>query len=102
MATNVVNANFEIIQGNGSVVCEIDRFPLGEGLYHINIGVGAQNETCDYIPDAGSIIIQQGDFYKSGRLPPPGQRTFFIAHTWRHGGNTKNLNKERGRNKFPI
>jgi len=84
LETDLVNSNFATISVSGSVVCEIEHFPLGEGLYHLEIGVSAQNEICDYIPNAGSITIQQGDFYKTGRLPPLRQRAFFIAHTWRY------------------
>lgn len=83
LETDLSDANFKTVSGNGSVVCEIERFPLGEGQYHLEVGVAAQNEVCDYIPNAGSVTIQQGDFYKTGRLPPAKQRTFFMAHSWR-------------------
>jgi len=94
LETDLLDANFETISGNGSVLCEIERFPLGEGQYHLEVGVSAQNEIYDYIPNAGSITIQQGDFYKTGRLPPSRQRAFFIAHNWRHVDKAKNLNKD--------
>lgn len=58
----------------------IPRFPLRNGSYSFTLFSTVNGEICDYIQNAGSLFVESGDFFKTGKLPPEGQGNFFIDH----------------------
>jgi hypothetical protein len=54
-----------------------------EGTYHINTYVGSNGVMEDYVEDAVSIDVIDGDFHGSGKLRHEGWRDMvLVEHTW--------------------
>jgi hypothetical protein len=54
-----------------------------EGTYHISTYVGSNGAMEDYIEDAVSIDVIDGDFYGSGKLRHEGWRDMVLVdHSW--------------------
>jgi lipopolysaccharide transport system ATP-binding protein len=60
----------------------IEKWPLKEGCYSFVLYSTVNNEIADWIQDAGTIDVEGGDFFNSGKLPPEGQGVFYINHSF--------------------
>jgi len=84
---NVSGDMFSDIPARGRFECLIDRLPLNVGRYDYNVlcEIGTDYEIEDRVNGAGSLVVEQGDFYKSGKLI---HRDFplLVEHHWQvHG-----------------
>lgn len=62
------NKTFDIDEGNGTFVCKIDKFPLSAGILKFNLLIKKGEENINWIRDAGTLEIEDGDFYGTGRV----------------------------------
>ena len=83
LSTALVDSRKLIVSGYGRVDFIIPKWPLMEGNYHINTYVGSNGVMEDYIEDAASIDVIDGDFYGSGKLRHEGWRDMVLVdHSW--------------------
>ena len=66
----------------GVVRCAITRLPLVEGSYRINVLVHRNRQAEDHVEGATRMVVEAGDFYRNGRLPPANYAPFLIDHAW--------------------
>ena len=59
--------NFELAPGHQTLSCDIEKFPLTEGIYRLTLWCAVGNETADYIESLITIEVVGDDFFKSGR-----------------------------------
>ncbi|MEP7263537.1 MAG: ABC transporter ATP-binding protein [Bacteroidota bacterium] len=69
---------------NDSVNIYIDKVPFKEGRYTYTLFSSINGEIVDYIIDAGSFEVVAGDFYHTGKLPPEGQGSIFVNHSFKN------------------
>ncbi|WP_187260548.1 ABC transporter ATP-binding protein [Pontibacter beigongshangensis] len=67
---------------NGIIECVIPKFPLVEGKYTINISLHLNGRPYHKIKDALSLIVENGDFFGSGKLPNPKESKILVNHNW--------------------
>ena len=67
---------------DGVLRCHLDRVPLLPGRYSLNLYVTVAGQIADWVRDAVQLEVADGDFYGSGRLPPPGYGSVAVAHEW--------------------
>jgi lipopolysaccharide transport system ATP-binding protein len=71
----------------GTIVCSIPRLPLAAGRF--NLGFRIQPEMhrradpLDAIDPAGELTVESGDFFGSGKLPPPQAGALLVDGSWR-------------------
>ncbi|MCC7518160.1 MAG: ABC transporter ATP-binding protein [Verrucomicrobiae bacterium] len=67
------------------VICEVElpRVPFRAGEYRLEIFADGGGEVCDWIENAGSMEIAEGDFYGTGITTHSDQGPFFCEHRWR-------------------
>jgi lipopolysaccharide transport system ATP-binding protein len=58
----------------------LDEVPLMPGSYHFTLFAAVSGEEADWIQSAGTVAVEPGDFFKTGRLVPPGQGSFLVRH----------------------
>lgn len=87
-ATNVSGQDFAEIPPKGVIICHIPRLPLRPGKYSFNLFSTVSGEISDWIQDAGSFEVMYGDFFGSGRLPPPDGSSFLAEHSWEVRSNS--------------
>jgi lipopolysaccharide transport system ATP-binding protein len=74
--------SFGEIPNRGFLVCRFDTASLLPGLYSMNIFATVGGLIADWIVDAATIEVSEGDFYGSGRLPPPGYGHVLVQYAW--------------------
>jgi lipopolysaccharide transport system ATP-binding protein len=84
LATTSSDDIFELLPERGVLTCRIPRLPLQPGSYTFNLYCTVGEEVADWVQNAAAIVVEPGDFFKSGRLPPPEQGPFLVDHAWLH------------------
>ncbi|MBU6170106.1 MAG: ABC transporter ATP-binding protein [Verrucomicrobia bacterium] len=94
LSTALVHQKKLDVSGPGRIDFIIPKWPLMEGTYHINTYVGSNGVMEDFIEDAASIDVIDGDFHRSGKLRHEGWRDMVLVdHSWQHAvGETSNFN----------
>ncbi len=71
--------------GEGRFVVEIKipKVPFHHGNYTFTLYSTVNNELTDWIFNAGSFNVEQGDFYSSGKILPEGQGKIYIDHSFK-------------------
>ena len=66
----------------GRAVCKIPRLPLAPGVYQYNLICRIHGGIADWIIDAGELVVSEGDFFGSGRLPGRSHSGALVDHSW--------------------
>ena len=66
----------------GRIVCRIPRLPLAPGTYQYNLICRVHGGIADWVTDAGELVVSEGDFFGSGRLPPRSHPGALVDHSW--------------------
>ncbi|MBA2725454.1 MAG: ABC transporter ATP-binding protein, partial [Actinobacteria bacterium] len=64
----------------GNVSCFIPRLPLVPGEYVVDIVCKRDREILDHIWSATRLTVVEGDFYGTGKLPPPSAGRVMVDH----------------------
>lgn len=78
-----VTGLYENLPDEGTLTCVIPRWPLSSGLYTFNLFSKESGLVSDHIRPAGSIQVERGDFYGTGKLPAQTYQGVFIDYEWR-------------------
>ena len=70
--------------GEGYTDCMLPKWPLKAGRYSYNLAAEQDGTTLDWIKDADTFTVENGDYYGSGCLPAPNQTGVLIDYTWQH------------------
>jgi lipopolysaccharide transport system ATP-binding protein len=66
----------------GRLVCRIPRLPLVPGIYTFTIWCTVGDVLEDYVSEAGSLSVAEGDYYGTGKLPKIALGDFLVSHDW--------------------
>jgi lipopolysaccharide transport system ATP-binding protein len=81
LQTDFVGDNFAEIPAEGLFECHLPRVPLQPGSYPFTFRVYSSDRLMmDEVQQAGEIVVDEGDFHGSGRLPERG--ALFVDHRW--------------------
>ncbi len=75
----------EILQGlprSGTFVCSLPKVPLLPGSYSVNAFLTVGGEVADWVQDAATLEVQEGDYFGSGKIPPSGYGFVAVPHSW--------------------
>jgi homopolymeric O-antigen transport system ATP-binding protein len=82
LSNEISNAIFEEVPGEASFVCSMDKFPLMPGSYSVNVYCTINGVVADWVKDAARLDVEHGDFYGSGKLPPPAYGAVVAPYRW--------------------
>jgi lipopolysaccharide transport system ATP-binding protein len=68
------------------IECEIPKMPFPPGSYFVNITVISNGVYQDWVQEAAVLRVEMGDYYGSGKLPPPSHAGMCVEQTWRTQG----------------
>ena len=71
-----------VLSPGGRLICRIPRLPLMAGVYTFTLWCTVGSVVEDFVGDAGSLSVVEGDFFGTGKLPPNTVGDFLVAHTW--------------------
>lgn len=80
-SNEVTSQIFNNVNSN-TIELKIEKLPLKQGSYPFVLFSTVNAEIADWIQQAGTIDVEAGDFYNTGKLPPEGQGTFYINHSF--------------------
>lgn len=60
---------FNCNKGNSRIVFEVKKFPLSAGEYSVGLIATSELEVLDWVKEAGSVTVSEGNFYATGRMP---------------------------------
>jgi lipopolysaccharide transport system ATP-binding protein len=79
-----VGANFDVQPSNGYTDCFVPKWPLSAGRYSFHLYAERGGSTgLDWIPDAGSVQVESGDYFGTGYLPSANHQGVYIDYRWK-------------------
>ncbi|MBI5007630.1 MAG: ABC transporter ATP-binding protein [Nitrosomonadales bacterium] len=67
----------------GIIEIEIKEMPLSKGSYGVTLFSTVAGDIADWVKNAGSFHVEEGDFFHTGKVPHEGQGVFYIKHSFR-------------------
>lgn len=80
--TESTGFTFATVPREGTLVCRLPRAALMPGTYRMNVYATANGQLADWVIDAAVIEVSPGDFYGTGKLPPPGYGSALVPNEW--------------------
>ena len=81
-ASDILGKTFAEIKERGKFFCRFDKFPMLPGTYRLALDCSVKGVAADFIKDAVTIHVVEGDYYGSGKLPPKGWGHVAASHDW--------------------
>jgi lipopolysaccharide transport system ATP-binding protein len=83
--TDLVDKSSLDLSGSGHIDFIVPDWPLSGGQYHLSTYVASKGTTQDWVDDAATIDVVDGDYYGTGTLYYPGWQglTVLVKHGWR-------------------
>jgi lipopolysaccharide transport system ATP-binding protein len=75
-------ASFSQIPKEGVFRCMIDRVPLIPGRYRLNTTIDINRVDADYVEGAAFMIVEEGDFFGTGRVNANVRFPVLLDHKW--------------------
>ncbi|HEV8370408.1 MAG TPA: ABC transporter ATP-binding protein [Pyrinomonadaceae bacterium] len=83
MLSNELSGNsFQTDCKEGYFVCKIRKLPLAPGNYTVNLIIRSNETIQDWIQEAVTLVVEPGDFYGTGRMPPQSHSGILIEQEW--------------------
>jgi lipopolysaccharide transport system ATP-binding protein len=82
VSTRFSGQDFDRLPPTGRILCRIPRLPLAPGSYQFNLMCRLRGAVADWVVDVGELVVSEGDFFGTGRLPPKSHPGILVDHTW--------------------
>jgi lipopolysaccharide transport system ATP-binding protein len=82
--TKLVDANYKEVIESGYFECTVVKFPLSVGSYLINIYADSNNTIIDWIQEAHEVVVENGDFFGTGKSIETSHQSVLVEHSWTH------------------
>ena len=86
LSNQVAGDMFESIARDGYITCKIKKLPLMPGNYTANLMIRSNEAIADWIQQAVTIVVEPGDFFGTGRMPPPSHSGVLLEQEWSLNG----------------
>jgi len=73
---------FQSVPREGFFSSRISKLPLAPGSYTANLIVRANDVILDWIQQAVTIVVEPGDFFGNGRMPPQTHGGVLLEQAW--------------------
>lgn len=82
LSTELVNQQYRSLVANGKIQIEIPKLPFIGGRYNLTLFMKVNNEITDWVTQAVSFQVVDGDFYGTGKIFT-GQGNILIEHAFK-------------------
>lgn len=86
LGNNIAGESFETIARDGYFTCKIKKLPLMPGNYTAGLIVRSNDVILDWIQQAVTLVVEPGDFYGTGRMPPQSHSGVLLEQEWSVNG----------------
>jgi lipopolysaccharide transport system ATP-binding protein len=80
------NSIFSICK-DGFFSCKVRKLPLAPGSYTLSLIIRSSETIVDWIQQAVTIVVEPGDFYGTGRMPPSSHAGVLLEQEWATSSN---------------
>ena len=87
LSNQVAGDTFESIARDGYFTCKIKNLPLMPGNYTAGLIIRSNDVILDWIQQAVTIVVEPGDFYGTGRMPPQSHSGVLLEQEWTLNGS---------------
>ena len=89
LSNETVGNTFDRIEKEGYFTCKIRKLPLAPGNYTASLIVRCNDVIADWIQQAVTIVVEPGDFYGTGRMPPSSHGGVLFEQEWSLNGDAR-------------
>jgi lipopolysaccharide transport system ATP-binding protein len=82
LANHISDEAFDVLKRGQLIRCQINRLPLTRGSYYCNVIAYKDGVVQDYVKEAFSLEIEDGDFFGTGKIIPTMQQSFLVDNQW--------------------
>lgn len=82
LSNQLTGDSFEQINQQGHFSCVFRKFPLTPGSYTLNLIVRQNEVIQDWIQEAVNLVVEAGDYFGTGRVPPASHGGVFMEQEW--------------------
>lgn len=82
LGNGIAGDSFETIAREGYFTCKIKKLPLMPGNYTAGLIVRSNDVILDWIQQAVTLVVEPGDFYGTGRMPPATHSGVLLEQEW--------------------
>ncbi|WP_418791077.1 ABC transporter ATP-binding protein [Phosphitispora sp. TUW77] len=80
--TGLTESKLKLNSPYTDIICRIPKLPLIPGTYRLSIKVMSSEKLLFWLPLSFDIMVEEGDFYDTGRLPGNWGGICMIEHIW--------------------
>jgi lipopolysaccharide transport system ATP-binding protein len=82
LCNQIASVPFDSIQPRGVISCRIKKLPFAPGGYTLNLIIRQGDNIQDWIQEAAVLTVEDGDFFNTGRMPPPTHGGVLVEQVW--------------------
>jgi lipopolysaccharide transport system ATP-binding protein len=82
LATEFLNYHVKKTGQEGCIICSVDKLPLSEGNYSLNLIIRNNGMIQDWLREADMLQVENGDFFGTGRAVEASHRSVLIDQQW--------------------
>ena len=82
LSNQVAGDLFESLGKDGFFSCKIKKLPLAPGNYTASLIIRSNETILDWIQQAVTIVVEPGDFFGTGRMPPQTHAGVLLEQEW--------------------
>jgi lipopolysaccharide transport system ATP-binding protein len=89
LSSELAGISIDSICKDGFFSCKIKKLPLAPGSYTASLIIRSSETILDWIQQAVTIVVEPGDFYGTGRMPPASHAGVLLEQEWAAGSNNE-------------
>ena len=83
LSSELAGTPVESICNDGFFSCKVKKLPLSPGSYTVSLIIRSSETIVDWIQQAATIVVEPGDFFGTGRLPPSSHGGVLLEQEWK-------------------
>jgi len=87
LSNELAGSTFDSVGRDGYFTCKIKKLPLAPGNYTASLIIRSNDMIADWIQQAVTIVVEPGDFFGTGRMPPQSHGGVLLEQEWSLNGN---------------
>ncbi len=82
LKNDVIGKYFDVRPGENEFVVTLEKWPTSGGVLKYNVILNKGLETLDWIQECGTIDVDTGDFYGTGKVPAGNSQIVLVEQKW--------------------
>lgn len=80
----MTGVHFGKLPSCGQLRCTLTKLPFAQGVYNINLYCEVKGILADWVQEAATFSVVEGDYYGTGKISPSSHGGFLAPQIWSH------------------